>query len=197
MAKAAGSGEAQQPPVRERLILAGIDEINQYGIQNFSVRRVATVCGVSCAAPYKHFKDKSAFFAAIILYINDMWSERHARVLRESAPNVRARLVSVSMEYIRFLVENPHFRSVIMLKDEAFDKTHARIRGEISASTRNLIGAYCQSVDMPPDVRVRKTFVVRSLIYGASLLFDNGELAYTEENLAMVAANIDREFDLP
>lgn len=50
---------------------------------------------------------------------------------------------------------------------------------------------------MPPEVRHRKLFVVRSLIYGAALMFDNGELEYTEENVQMVARCIDREFDLP
>ena len=42
---------------REQLILAGVEELNRYGIRGFSTRRVAKQCGVSCAAPYKHFKD--------------------------------------------------------------------------------------------------------------------------------------------
>ena len=42
---------------REALILAGLEELNEYGIQHFSTRRVAKACGMSCAAPYKHFKD--------------------------------------------------------------------------------------------------------------------------------------------
>ena len=58
--------------IREQLLLAGIDDINQNGIQNFSVRRVANACGVSCAAPYKHFEDKPAFLAAIVDYIDSL-----------------------------------------------------------------------------------------------------------------------------
>ena len=44
--------------LREELIRAGIDEINIHGANGFSIRRIATACGVSSAAPYKHFKDK-------------------------------------------------------------------------------------------------------------------------------------------
>jgi len=44
--------------LRQDLILAGIEEINTHGANDFSVRRVASACHVSTAAPYKHFKDK-------------------------------------------------------------------------------------------------------------------------------------------
>lgn len=43
---------------RERLILAALDVIEEVGFARFSLRRVASVCGLSCSAPYKHFKTK-------------------------------------------------------------------------------------------------------------------------------------------
>jgi AcrR family transcriptional regulator len=55
-----------QGGTREQLIRAGLQELNEYGIQNFSTRRVAKRCGVSCATPYKHFKDTQEFIAAIL-----------------------------------------------------------------------------------------------------------------------------------
>ena len=57
---------------RQALILAGIDEINAHGVAAFSVRRVAQACHVSCAAPYKHFRDKREFIAAIIDHVNEL-----------------------------------------------------------------------------------------------------------------------------
>ena len=53
----ASEGTRRVSNTRDRLIQAGLEELNQYGVQHFSTRRVAKVCGVSCAAPYKHFKD--------------------------------------------------------------------------------------------------------------------------------------------
>ena len=67
--------------MREVLILAGISEINTHGVTDFSIRRVAEACNVSCAAPYKHFKDKREFIAAIIDYVNEQWRVRQQEVL--------------------------------------------------------------------------------------------------------------------
>ena len=46
--------------IRERLIIAGIKEIELHGFNDFSLRRVAAACEVSCAAPYRHYKNKDA-----------------------------------------------------------------------------------------------------------------------------------------
>jgi AcrR family transcriptional regulator len=188
--------KSQQNNLHFQLILAGLEELNRYGLQNFSVRRIAAKCGVSCAAPYKHFADKHSFIASIIEYVNTKWNERQEIVLEKYPSPVRKQLLEISLEYIRFLVENSYFRAIIMAKDDAFDKIYGSLRGRLTMLSAELIGKYCEQVGMPPEVRTRKTFVVRSLIYGAALMFDNGELPYTPENMAHVAYSIDREFDL-
>ena len=58
--------------VRERLIQAGITELYERGIKDFSLRRVALSAQVSCAAPYRHFKDKSDLISKIVEYIGSM-----------------------------------------------------------------------------------------------------------------------------
>ena len=52
--------------VREKLIIAGADEISRHGLTNFSLRRVAAACNISCAAPYKHFKNKEELILEIM-----------------------------------------------------------------------------------------------------------------------------------
>jgi len=185
-----------QIKLRDQLILAGIDELNKQGIQNFSVRRIAERCGVSCAAPYKHFKDKQSFFAAIISYIDQKWDEQQ-RSTANKYTSTREQLLAICMEYIRFLTDNPQFRSIIMLNNDDFNEKFSALRGKLSRQTYILVSKYCQEVDMPDDVRRRKTYIVRSLIYGAALMFDNGELDYTDENLNMVSYSLNREFVLP
>ena len=56
-----------------------------------------------------------------------------------------------------------------------------------------LFGAFfliCEPVTMPNRASSR-------LIYGAALMFDNGEMPYTEKAMGYVRYTIDREFDLP
>ena len=182
--------------LRERLILAGIREVDEHGVRNFSVRRIAGECGVSCAAPYKHFEDKQAFLAAIVDYIDGLWRERKAKVLEKYPAGARRQLAEVSLEYVRFLVENPHFRSVVMGRDDDFDRRRGRAKGGFSDLTKGLIREYARSAGMDERTVRLKTYVVRSLIYGAALMFDNGELEYNEENMSLVAYAIEREFDL-
>jgi len=189
--------QPQQNSLHDQLIQAGLEELNEYGLHGFSVRRIAAKCGVSCAAPYKHFADKHGFIAAIIEYVNTKWTGRQEYVIEKYPFPVRKQLLEISLEYIRFLVENAYFRTIIMTKDDAFDKVYGSLRSRLTNLSAELINKYCDEVSMPPEVRTRKIFVVRSLIYGAALMFDNGELPYTPQNMAHVAFSIDREFDLP
>ena len=59
----------------ELLLLAGIEEIEKNGIQNLSMRKLAARCGISCAAPYKHFRNRDEFILKIIRYIYRGWSD--------------------------------------------------------------------------------------------------------------------------
>lgn len=184
--------------MRQRLILAGLDEINEFGFQNFSTRRVAKRCGVSCAAPYKHFEDTQAFIAEIFGHMNGIYDRRQQAVLEKFAQaDTRTQLIEVSMEYIRFLVENPQFRRIVMLNFQDCDEQYRVLRGQLSVKAYEVVSRYCDEVGMPPDVRRRKTFIVRAIIYSAAMFFDNGELEYNEKNLAEVRALMSREFDLP
>ncbi len=191
------SDEKKKSHLKEQLILAGIDEIDRHGITDFSIRRVAASCGVSSGAPYKHFRDKHEFIAEIVRYINQRWQRKQLEIVQRNPDNTRAQLVESGVDYVKFLVENPHFRSIIMLKDDDFDSSYHKMRGKISELTSSLIAKYCEEVKMDDVTRRRKFYVVRALVYGAALMFDNGEMELNEENLNFVRQNIDREFDLP
>lgn len=191
-------GAAETQSTREKLILAGIEELNTYGIHRFSTRRVAKNCGVSCAAPYKHFKDTHAFIAEILKHINRSYSEQQKETLKQYRDcDSRTQLLEAAVGYIRFLTLNPEFRRIIMQNYGGSDPEFRSLRAKLSLPIYKLVTRYCQDVNMPIEVRRKKTFVVRSLIYGAALFFDNGEMTYNEESMEMIRGMLDREFDLP
>ena len=192
--------EASDAPLstREQLILAGLDELNEYGVQHFSTRRVAKACGISCAAPYKHFKDTHEFIAEIFGYVNRLYDSEQAEVLEQCKDmSSREQLVEVSLRYIHFLTEHPAFRRIVMQNFQDCDEEYRVLRGRLSLKTDEIVTRYCEEVHMPDDVRRRKTFLVRAIIYSAALFFDNGELEYNEENMEKARALLEREFDLP
>ena len=189
--------KAKRRNTRQDLIKAGIEEINRHGVAGFSMRRIAQNCGVSCGAPYKHFGDRKEFVAAIIDYVNEQWHAQQARILETWAGDTRRQIVEVSTGYIRFLVENPHLREILTLKDEEFDNIYHKARGQMSSPTQQLIQRYCQENHLDDETRQRKVYVVRALIFGAAVQFDSGELPYNEHTLQIVHDSIERELSLP
>ena len=183
--------------IREALILAGVNEIKAHGVGGFSIRQVAEACGVSCAAPYRHFKDKKEFIAAIIAYVNGQWQERQQQVLEECGEGLREKIVAISVDYVKFLMEKPHYRAVLMLKDEEFDNIYHKIRGQNSSRSQILADEYFSAAGIDGKARARKLYVVRALIFGAVVMFDNGEMEYNDQTLEQIRFCIDREFDLP
>ena len=183
--------------MREVLLLAGIDEINSQGVTGFSIRRIATACGVSCAAPYKHFKDKKEFIAAIIDFVNNEWHQRQTEILNQCGSNLRQQLVEVSCGYIHFLMEKPYFRSILLLKDDEFDNIYHRPRGALSSRSQQLEQEIFAASQWTPEVFRRKLHIVRSMLFGTMFMLDTGELEYNETTMSNFRYAIEREFDLP
>ena len=182
--------------LREALILAGLNEINANGVNNFSIRRVADSCGVSCAAPYRHFENKRDFIAAIIEYVNNIWAEKQEEILAKCDNSLRQQIVEISLNYIRFLMEKPLYRSILMLKDEEFDNLYHKKRTQFGSLSQSIEVGLMNTLGLEEEVWKRKLLTVRALIFGTVFLFDAGEFEYNESNMEKLRYTIDREFDI-
>ena len=182
--------------LRQELILAGIEEINTYGANDFSVRRVAAACNVSTAAPYKHFKDKKEFIGAIIDYVNEQWAETQEQVLAGCGDNPRTQMVEVCVAYTKFLMEKPYYRQVLMLKNAEFDNLYHRKRGEINSRTQQIMVSIKELYGLSDELWTRKALLVRSLLFGAVFMFDSGEFTYNEAALENIRYLVNREFEI-
>lgn len=191
-----GTVAERKKNIREDLLMAGIAEINAHGVGGFSIRRVAEACGVSCAAPYKHFADKRAFIAAVIEYVNGQWRERQLEIMEECGNDIRRQIVAVTVGYIRFLMEKPYYRSILMLKDEEFDNIYHKMRGQMSSQSQQLEKEYFAMAGWDEQTQKRKLYTVRAILFGAVFMFDTGEMEYSDETMAMIEYTINREFDI-
>ena len=190
--------ELEKLPLRQRLVLAAIDEVKEVGFDRFSMRRVATACGASCAAPYKHFKNRREIFVAVFEYIADVWLERQERTLKRlAAEPLRVQLVELALDYIRFLVENPRLRAILMVDDQPRDDYYLHVKARISDRSKELIIQFCDEQKIDLRVARVKMYVVRSYIYGFALMFCNNELPYNDNMTRFIRALIQREIDLP
>ena len=183
--------------LRSDLIQAGIDEINAYGANDFSVRRVASACNVSSAAPYKHFKDKKEFVSAIIDFVNDQWAMEQDRVLSHCAGDPKTQMVEVATAYVKFLMEKPYYRQILMMKNADFDNLYHRKPGEINSRTQQIMASVREAYNLGDELWERKALAVRSLLFGSVFLFDCGEFTYNERTLEHIHFLINQTFETP
>lgn len=172
--------------MREALIIAGINELELHGLSDFSLRRVAAACGVSCAAPYRHFKNKDDLILSIISYINRRWSLLFEHICETYSHDAHRALIEVCVANIRFWIANPNFRSIMMLDDSSLDSLQLRERSKISDGVKELIHKYCNERGIGGDERERLTFGVRSILYGAMQMLGSGELENTPKEMKMI-----------
>ena len=169
---------------REMLILKGMDEIRAHGVQGFSLRRVASECGVSCAAPYKHFAGKDDFFLAMIDFINEKWDERVKENFR-MFETVEKTIASYAGDYVKFLSENPHFKSILMIEDSDAGNTVAARAAGVSVPLARLFVMLRRKHRMSREELRARIFIVRSLMYGASIIMDIDDSDFSERMEAL------------
>lgn len=187
---------AKNAGLREALILAGIHEINANGVAAFSIRRVAEACGVSCAAPYRHFESKRDFVAAIIDYVNDQWAARQEEILETCGGSMREQIIEICLGYVSFLMEKPTYRSILMLKDEEFDNLYHKKRTQFGSLSQTLNAQLFAASGYPEEIWTRKVMMVRSLIFGVVFLFDAGEFEYNDTTMEYLRYTLNREFEI-
>lgn len=184
------------PETKEKFIDAALEELYLYGTAGFSIRNVAKTCGLSCAAPYRHFKSKNDLIQEVITAVADRWRARVTSLLEGHNGSTRQKILDIAIEYIRFLCENKGYFSVVVMNEKFLSPEQIREKALISEEVRVIIDAYCREVNMTAEAKKRKTFIVHALILGAAEMMTADSLHYTEENIDMVRRCIDREFDI-
>ncbi len=181
-----GEGEERATPqaeMRETLLLAGIAELEAHGLGGFSLRRVAAACGVSCAAPYKHFESKEAFIAAIVAYIHEKWELLETHICSVFPDMGTARLAELCLADIRFWLGNPHFHTVHMMERGSSPTGKLRL-GRLAEAE---LLALCKERNADDE---RCAYTLRSLVYGAILMLEDGSLANEAATFRMLRAAI-------
>jgi AcrR family transcriptional regulator len=105
------SGRYHHGDLRNALIEAALQLVAEKGVAGLTLRETARRVGVSQAAPYRHFPDKSALLAAVA---EEGFRSMHQQILEalaQSAADTASRLSAIGVGYVRFAVDHPaHFR---------------------------------------------------------------------------------------
>ena len=183
--------------VRTRLIFSGIGELCEHGVRDFSLRRVALSAEVSCAAPYRHFKDKDELILEIIRYILSKWQllSKEIESIYESTP--QRLIIELAAANVAFFSANGNFRSVLML--EMGNGTFSQARAELQlfdAPILTAISAFADSRSLGDEERAELKFLITSHIYGTMMLITTGKIPDTATALAMLRTTLAKELSL-
>lgn len=94
--------------LKNELIEKGIALVNENGLNQLSLRKVAKACNVSHAAPYSHFKNKEELFEAMQLYITEQFSDILQAVISLNKDKSNF-LLEFGKAYIHFFMEKPQY----------------------------------------------------------------------------------------
>lgn len=100
------------------LIEAGLKLLSEKGEEGFSLRKVASACGVSHAAPYKHFKDMEALLNAMQDYVSENFADALTKAL-ELYKDDEDKMVYFGQSYLNFFLENPHYFHFFIRQDHS------------------------------------------------------------------------------
>ena len=144
--------------VRHRLILSGA-ELEEHGISGFSLRRAAVGAQVSCAAPYRHFKDKEEYINEIISYVGSKWELLSREIEAIFEADLRALVIEICIASLRFRIANRHLPLALAHTGDA--------GGSIDGSIRNAVRKYCESQKITGEKQEIYLFETLCLLHGA------------------------------
>lgn len=171
--------------IRERLLVAGIKELENHGFNDFSLRRVANICNVSCAAPYKHFKNKEELLLALMEYIISRWHMLRDQVLMiyKAEPPAK-KLTEVCTAFLRFLLATPSYITILTLHPDEKGVSNG-IRARISEPISALVNEILSEDPSYKELRALTIYSIRSYIYGTVCMIRNHETEGSEDTVAM------------
>jgi AcrR family transcriptional regulator len=99
--------------LREALVESAAQLAAQRGAAAVSLREVARRAGVSQAAPYHYFADKSALLAAVAEEGFKIFDQTQAAALARAQGDATVRLGELGVAYVRFALDRPHYFKVM------------------------------------------------------------------------------------
>lgn len=176
--------------LKPALIEAGLDLLEERGLENLSLRAIAARVGVSHTAPKNHFDGLKGLLTAIAA----VGFRRHAAEMRrgaEAEPPGKARLDAACNGYVRFALENPAlFRLMFSrtLCDHGDPDLQAAARDSYGVLRGISHGLDWDKADAPGSPW-RTEWMLWSMVHGYATLLIEGQIARKPDGTPHFAAS--------
>ncbi len=160
---------------------AALDLVRAKGVGGLTMAEVSRRAGVSVAAPYKHYVDRDALLAALVVRAFTEQRE-HYRAAMAAVAEPGAQLVAFAAAYVRFAADRPALFELTFAAglDKArypvLAEAGQALFAELSASARALCGENRQAR--------RLILAIAACAHGNAVFLAEGVLADAEDPLA-------------
>ncbi|GFP74575.1 TetR/AcrR family transcriptional regulator [Clostridium fungisolvens] len=177
--------------LKEALIKNGLLLLNEVGIKEFSLRKVAAMCGVSHAAPYKHFKDKDDLIEAINNQVWDSFTLKLKDATNSSESEPKRQVMDIGKAYVQFMVENPEYLKFMFLSnnDKVIKIENNEFIGHEETSFevfKNVAQKYLAESGFNNEQQMGAILAMWSMVHGIALLICNNSIQYEGNYLELV-----------
>lgn len=159
--------------LRRQLIATARARVEADGAHNVSLAEIAEQCGVSVAAPYRHFPGKEALLTVVA---DEGFADLGAALAAASAPpgSARDRLIAAGVAYVEFALAHPHlFRLMFSVElRSSLPEAGPKTLGGLTTLVAGL------DLAVPPETAVRTTW---ALAHGMASLHIGGMKTFTDE----------------
>lgn len=165
--------------VREALIQAGVELLENTSLEEISLRKVAKKAGVSHVASYHHFENKHSLFAAIAEIGFQKYFETYQKELEKTDNDFKGRYRALGWTYFQFIMTNRQFARIMFGGTGVDVKTHPTLLAVSRRTYRQLheIIRMGQNLGYLEKGNTReKTLASWAMIHGIAMLFLEGRL---------------------
>ena len=177
--------------LRNALIEAGINLINDKGIHQFSLRRVAMICEVSHTAPYAHFKDIDSLLQAMSEHVAIQFTETLNAVI-EGREIGGSAITELGKAYVTFFIEHPNYFQFLFNQSGVKIDLDSEQSNDYPPFTLFRDAAYkiFQNLNLLPKVQKQLLIALWAQVHGIAALATNGNIRYSGDWTALMDINI-------
>ncbi|MCW9035035.1 MAG: TetR/AcrR family transcriptional regulator [Rhodospirillales bacterium] len=184
--------------LREALVDAAIDILENEGLKALSLRAVARRVGVSQTAPYHHFKDKEGMLAAVAAK-GFMMMEAAQNISIPGEENTAENILALGRGYVTFGLKHPALLQLMFGPEIPDPKNHPELMSEGQKSFNRILEGVTARMDEAGITYVTPSIVTISawsMVHGLAILLIGGKITpegvglNNEEELIEQVANV-------
>ncbi|OPJ56658.1 TetR/AcrR family transcriptional regulator [Clostridium chromiireducens] len=177
--------------LRESLIRMGLKLYNEEGAEKFSIRKVAALCNVSHAAPYKHFKNKEELISAISDFVFSNFEYSLSEIVEKYRTDPYERIIELGKKYVIFMVENPDYLKFAFSQNNEYGITVEN--NELQSSDygtfnifKNCAIDFLKSKNVKEEKYIQDIIAMWAMVHGLATMLSNKMFIYKGNYIELV-----------